>query len=333
MSGITIFIIIMFIIAIIVVISGSLAYNKRLEKVTSGELRDTHSRIPEPGTTAGITYKTVLIALAIITVMSVSSVIGLMHSLNNNVNSLKSQLHNVDMDLMELQRRVEEGDRLVYNLNWEITGQDLEKQTTDLKFSLDLKQYSNDTKVTLVLGDYEISLAETAPGTFSGQVTASLFERYEQIKACIKEGNVTKVETMDFYQDLFGDVLPIAQLDCSLTTKDSFKTTKCSGWFRLSYDLPEKIEKVTVTYFVDGKEYKTIDATTEAKECKQIDLDKNVTIERDLTILVETLSTGGYKTAKKSVLVYRTNSNYVEDDYERIYDASGNLVWENEKYN
>ena len=333
MSKIFILLLVIFVIAFIIVVAGLLAYNKRLEKVTRGELRDTHSRIPEPGTTAGVTYKTVLIALTIISVLSISTLIGQISSMSNNVSNLQSNLHNINMDLLELRQKVEDNGRLTTNLEWTVTGQDMAKKTVDLKFTVDLKQYSDDTKVMMVLGDQEFPLTREKAGTFSGQITSDLFQNYDQLKTCITEGSITKVETTDFDQNLFYDVLPFGGLECNFTSKDFGKKTKCNGWYKLVVYNPEKLQKVTVTYLVDGKEYKTFDATKMAKEYTQIDLDKDITIEKDLSLLVETISTDGYRIEKKYVLVYRTPAGSDAEEYEKIYDEAGNLVWENEKYN
>ncbi|MBR6476934.1 MAG: hypothetical protein IKS85_00665 [Lachnospiraceae bacterium] len=331
-SRIFFFVIIMIVLAIIIVVISFLAYNKRLEKISNGELRDTHSKLPEPGPTAGVTYKTVLICLTIIAVLSISTMIGQINSMSSNLSSMQSKLYNIDMELLELQRKVEENGRLTTDFYWEITDQNMEKKTATLKFSIGLKEYSEDTIVTLALKDQDVMLPRTAPGTFSGQITTNLFENYDQLKVCITDGGITKVETIDFYEYLFWNVLPMGSLECNLNSKDSSGKTKTSGWYRLHYESPDKIQSVTVRYLVDGKEVKTLDATTQAKNYEQINLDEEYTFERDLSLLVETLTTDGYRIVEKSYLSSRTSADFEDDDYERIYDGNGNLVWENEKY-
>ena len=333
MSKILFMVIILIVIAIIIVIVSLLAYNKRLDKVTSGEIRDTHSKLPEPGTTAGVTYKTVLICLTIIAVLSISTMIGQINSMSSNLSSMQTKLHEINMDLLEMQRKVEENGRLTTDLSWEVTGENPEKKTVDLKFTVGLKQYSDDTKVKMVLGDHEFALTKETAGTFCGQLTTELFQSYDQLKVCITEGAITKVETTDFYQNLFYEVLPFGGLECNFNSKDFGNKTKCSGWYRLVVYNPDKLQKVTVTCLVDGKEYKTFDATKMAKEYTQIDLDKDLSIEKDLSLLVETISTNGYKIEKKYVLVYRTPAGSDAEEYEKVYDEAGNLVWQNEKYN
>ncbi|MBP5669293.1 MAG: hypothetical protein J6X14_03190, partial [Lachnospiraceae bacterium] len=66
MSRIAVYIILLIVVAIIITVISIIAYNKRLDRITKGEVRDAHSNVPEPQATAGFTYKAVLIVLSII---------------------------------------------------------------------------------------------------------------------------------------------------------------------------------------------------------------------------------------------------------------------------
>lgn len=333
MSKIFFSVIIMFIVAIIIVVASLIAYNKRLEKVASGELRDTHSKIPEPGMTAGITYKTVLIALVIISVLSISSTAGVIRTLSSNVTNLQSKLHTISMDVMKLQDEVSRINSLLTDFSWELTGHDMVKKTATIKFSLGLKEYSKNTKVAIALKSFDADLTMTGHGTFTGEITTNLFEFYDQLKICITEGEVTKVESVDFYEYLFWDVLPMHGLECEFASKDAPGSAKCSGWYRLAFNNTEKIKKVNVRYVVDGKEVKSFDATAQAKENVQITLDKEYTYESAVSLIIETDTVDGYRIETRTIIAYRAPIANEDDDYERIYDEAGNLVWENEKYN
>ncbi len=332
MSKALFLVIILMILAAIIIIVSFLAYNKRLNRIASGEIRDTHSNIPEPGTTAGITYKTVLICLTIFTLLSVSTLTGIVRSMNNTINNMKSSQHDMNMNILELQRQIEQSNSLLSDISWEITGQDAEKKTVDLKFTISLKQFSENTTVTLGLKDKEFPLTKTTLGNYVGQITTSLFEDYEQLKVCITENGVTRVESANFDRYLFWDTLPMPRIECNFTSKDSMGKVKCNGWYRLAFNAPEKINKVTVTYLADGKELKSFDATKEAKENTQIDLEKDLTVEKNLALLIEIQTEDGYKICQKTIVIYKASPDSVDEDYERIYDSAGNLVWENEKY-
>ncbi|MBQ3905591.1 MAG: hypothetical protein II743_02390 [Lachnospiraceae bacterium] len=333
MAAVTIYIIIAIAIAGIITLISLVTYNKRLEKITKGELHDTHSKIPEPGTTAGVTYKTVLIGLTIVIVLSVSRLNGMIDGLNNTINYMKGTQHQMEMEILSLQDQLAQSGRLVAGSSWTITGEDLQKKTVDLQFSIELNQYSEDTRVTLGLGTQEITLKKTAAGTFSGTLTTDLFAYYDKLKIFIGEGNHTTVETEDFQQYLFWDVLPLPFMTCQFDNKDSFGKIKCNGWYCYSYELPEKLEKVTVTYIGDGKELKTVDVTSEVKEGAQIQIDKDLTVEKYLALRTTVITKDGYRIESQNDVVFKASPEYHGEDYERIYDAAGNLVWDNEKYN
>ena len=332
MSRIAVYIILLIVVAIIITVISIIAYNKRLDRITKGEVRDAHSNVPEPQTTAGFTYKVVLIVLSIIALLTISRVNGMIDGLNHTINNLQSQLHLMSMDMLELKESVEQSDNLVSNLSYEIAGEDMEKKTVDLNFSLNLKQYSENTKVTISLGNHEAQLKKTTPGTFSGKITVDLFGFYDQLKVCIAEDNITKVESSDFQQYLFWNVLPMPRLECNLESKESRGKIKCNGWYSLAFDNPEKIEFAAIAYVVDGKELEDFDATTEVKNGTKINLDKDMTVTSSLALKVDILTKDGYRISTQHVLAYSASPEYVDDDYERIFDSDRNLVWDNEKY-
>ena len=332
MSRIAVYIILLIVVAIIITVISIIAYNKRLDRITKGEVRDAHSNVPEPQTTAGFTYKAVLIALSIIALLTISRVNGMIDGLNHTINNLQSQLHLMSMDMLELKESVEQSGNLVSNLSYEIASEDMEKKTGALNFSLNLKQYSENTKVTISLGNHEAQLKKTTPGTFSGKITVDLFGFYDQLKVCIAEDNITKVESSDFQQYLFWNVLPMPRLECNLESKESRGKIKCNGWYSLAFDNPEKIEFATIAYVVDGKELEAFDATTEVRNGTKINLDKDMTVTSSLSVKVDILTKDGYRISTQHVLAYTASPEYVDDDYERIFDSDRNLVWDNEKY-
>ena len=57
MTNLAISIFVMIAIASVIVVISLIAYNRRLDRIARGEVHGTHNAIPEPGTTAGITYK------------------------------------------------------------------------------------------------------------------------------------------------------------------------------------------------------------------------------------------------------------------------------------
>ncbi len=332
MSGIILFLIFTFAIGVAIILVSVHAYNKHLDKVAKGEISDAHTRLPEPRATAGITYLIIITVLSVFTVTGISAANGRIQSINNSINELKRELSSVNRELLNLQAQAEKSNKLVSDYFWEIVDQDLTDKTATLKFSVGLKQYSDDTTVSLSLGNQTIPLKRTASGSFSGQLTTGLFDFYELLTVQITEGTLTTIETEDFYQNLFWDLLPMPHQECTLTAKYAWGKQTCSGSYRLACNSPEKIKQVTLTYFSGGKELDSFDATKEAKENLPITVKKTLPTNGDLAIRALILTTDGYQIDQMIYLVIPSSPDFHEDSYERIYDAGGNLVWENEKY-
>ncbi|MBR4607275.1 MAG: hypothetical protein IKO41_13760 [Lachnospiraceae bacterium] len=328
MSNLAGFIFILFLIAAVIIIVGVLAYNKRLDRITKGEVHDTHTRIPEPGTTAGITYKIVLMVLAVFAVLSISTANGLISSLNSSINNLKSEQNMLNREITQLRYQLEQNDRIASTTYWNIPEQNLETQTVKVQFTAELKQYSDNTSLALSHGNTEIPLKKTAPGVFSGDFTANLFEDFADMKLCITENGVTKIETTDFPQYLFWDILPMPSLQCTFDSSVTLdKKLKYSGSYMLMTSAQDQIEKATVTYMTDGKDLKTLDITKEAKALEQITLEKGLDLEKDLTFRIELTTKDGYKVVEQTTVIYETSYDS-DDEYLRIFDKDGKLIWE-----
>ena len=318
-------------IALLIILAGAIIsllslhiYNKRLDKITKGEIRDVHSKIPEPVTTAGASYKIVLMVICIITFISITALYGQISFLNEKNANMQSAQNDMEDELTQIRQLLEENNRLVSNTNWELTDADLDNNTVNVNFKAELKKFSDDTTVTLDLNGTSIPLSTITPGTYGKKFEAKLFEDYTQTKLLIKQNGITTTETtLIFPESLFWDYLPIPSLQCCFDSS----INSYSGWYMLTNDHPDDIEKVNVTYVSNGNELKTIDVTKEAKDQSQITVDKDLGIKKNLTLCIEILTKTGYKIQKQSAVIFEDNPNYVDDDYMKIYDPNGNLVW------
>ena len=167
MSGLATYIIIMLVLAAIIIFVSVRAYNRRLDRIASGEARDTHSSIPEPGTTVSAVYRIVLMVLAVITLLTVSAVSGKINSMQNDLGNLHSALNRMSGEMEELQRQLEDGKKIVSRFEWDVREPDYAAGTATVYFSAALKEYSADTAVTLNLGGRTVELTPTAdPGEY-----------------------------------------------------------------------------------------------------------------------------------------------------------------------
>ena len=209
MTNISISIFIMIGIASVIVVISLIAYNRRLDRIARGEIRDTHTALPEPGTTAGITYKVVLMALMILTVINVSTVSGLVIPMQNSINNLRSTNDDLYREINELHRDLAEQYKKASYSSWEPLSVDPAMNTAELKLYVGLKEYSEDTKVSIDLNGGEIPLTMGRSGEFSTTVTAGIFDQYRNAKLLINDGGRIYTESFDFPEELFWEYLPM----------------------------------------------------------------------------------------------------------------------------
>lgn len=323
-------------IALLLILAGAIIsllslhiYNKRLEKIAKGEIRDVHSKILDPGTTAGLSYKVVLIVIIIISFISIAGLTGRIDSLYNQINSMQRTQNSMESELTQIRYQLEESTKLVSSMDWNLTDEDLKNNSINVDLKVTLKSFSDDTTVTLDVNGTQIPMSKVSSGTYQKKFTANIFEDYTQLKLLITQNGITTVETpTDFPDYLFWSYLPMPSLECCFESDMKAGKLTYGGWYKLVTDYPEDIEKATVTYVSDGKDLKTIDATKEAKELSEITLEKGLDVKKDLTLRMEFLTKDGYKIEQQSVVIFEARPDLEDNDYLRIYDSNGTLVWE-----
>lgn len=328
MSGIAFIVLIMILLGTFISILSLYFYNKRLDKITKGEIRDVHSKIPEPSATAGISYKIVLMGISIIAVISLASLTGQISALNNTLNNLEHNQFSMQTELNQLLYQIEESNTLVSNADWMSTNLDLNKQTLDIVFDVSLKQFSDDTDVSLDTNGKLVPLKMTTPGSYHATFTADLFEDLKNARLLIKQNGVTQAETLNCFPDfLFWSYLPIPQYDCNLTSDIKQNKLKCSGWFKVMTNNTEDIEKATITYVSNGKDLKSIDGTKEIIDASQINIEEGLDLQKDLAVRVEIITKEGFMIQSQMVICYETAPTLADDDFTKIFDPKGNLIW------
>ncbi len=325
---ISIILLILIAIIVIAVIAGIMAYNRHLDKVAKGELRDTHSSIPEPRTTVSVAYSTVTMILLIIMFFSVMTV-------NGQLNSLQATLNNIQSDQMWITSRLDElneKERLIKNISYGFDNGDLKAGTTDVHISLTLNEYTADTTVSLTVGNDIVPLVQkNAGGIFEATIKKGLYEPYRESYAEITENGKTIVEDIDFPSELFMEYLPLPNMNFSFSSHGYSNKLKYSGSFSFIPDQSEEIESATVTYMTNGEDLKTFDATEEVKNGHEITLEKGLDLNKDLTLRIEFLTKNGFKIIKQTTVIHEGNHENDTPDLLRITDPDGDVVWE-EKY-
>ena len=331
MANISISIFIMIGIASVIVVISLIAYNRRLDRIARGEIRDTHTALPEPGTTAGITYKVVLMALMILTVINVSTVSGLVIPMQNSINNLRSTNDDLYREINELHRDLAEQYKKASYSSWEPLSVDTATNTAELKLYVGLKEYSEDTKVSIDLNGGEIPLAMSRSGEFSTTVTAGIFDQYRDAKLLINDGGRIYTESFDFPEELFWEYLPMPSFQATFDSDYTLGKLSYSGSYSVTVSSrPEDINTATLTYMTSGRDLKTIDITDKIKTGEWIELDKGLGVDKDLSFKTEINTKDGFKITKTSVMIYAADGTEYKEGL-TISDANGTVLYSEEE--
>lgn len=330
MMSVFAYIIIMTLIAAVIIVVSIVAYNKRLDKVTRGEVHDTHSAIPEPRSTAGVIYKTVLIILAILIYIGLSTVSGIISGLENRVSSLDSSVQGLTWEIENLRAELNQANSQVRSFNYEVS--DPVDNKVNVDFEIYLKDMSDGATASLSIAGREIELKKDSYGAYRCSAEIGIFENCYPAWVNVTRNGETTGETLDIPDYFFWDYIPFPMMSCQFNANEGLFGKKCEGSYALTLDHPDKIESVSVTYISEGRELKTLDITEQAVNGTYIELDKGLDIGDDLTFRIEINTNDGYRVVEQSLMIFEAKE-YPEDyEYERIYDLDGNLLWENEKF-
>ncbi len=316
--------------ALVIIISGIL-YNRHLDKVARGEEHDVHSRLPEPGTTAGITYKTVLMVFMVVAVITVGTMGGRISSMQSTITMMQSELNSANSQLAHIGYLLEEKDKIVSSRSYEVLKCDLESNKVEILYAVELKRFSQNTKVSLVLNGTKYELTGNNAGRFSGTLKLDLFASYPENNLIIEENGISTMEYAEFPDEIFWEYLPQPLYTCRFDSNTSMGKVKYSGSYSLDLKGAPRIKSVTVTYISGDTELKTIDITKEALAGENVELEEGLPIKDDLLFKTDIVTTDGYTVSKKIAMIYEAKDGYDPDEYMRIYDRNGNLLFESSK--
>ncbi len=315
--------------AILIVFIAVRAYNRRLDKIANGELHDTHSPVPEPNTTVGAAYRTVLLTIVVVLLLTVSAMNGRLSSLQSALNNMQSTQRRLESEISMLREQTERGMKRTASTSWEILSADCESRTCEIEFLADLREYARDTAVSLHLNDRKIPLEPYAAGAYRARFTADMFETCDRAALCITEGDRTTVEETDFPQELFWESLPMPSLSCRFSSDVVMGKMKYDGAYTIQTDHPEDVASVAVTYLSGGRELTTHDLTEATLAQRETELEKGLPLEKDLTFRIEIVTKSGFRIIDQSVMIYETSPDFEDTDFIMILDRDGNTVWEN----
>lgn len=316
-------IILILITGIAVAVVGVLAYRRRLNKVAKGEIRDTHNPIPTPETTVNGVYKVVLIVLVVIALLNTATLHGKLDSLQHSLNNLRS----AESELYVLRDMVEKNGKRIESMSFDFSDLDAAARTGKIHVTAALKEYSEDTAVTLQVSGQSIPLDRIASGTYGAAFTADLFTPYTEAALHIVDGGKTVVEPVydDFPMRIFWEYLPMPGIQSTLSFVERFGKLRYQGDYYICAEHLEDVEAVSVTYMTGGRDLKTIDVTKETLNHEKITPEKGLKPERDLTFRIEVVTKSGFKIIEQT-LMCGGSVNPDAAEFTQIQDLNGNVL-------
>ena len=325
------FIILLLIVAAVIILISIVAYNRRLDRITSGELHDTHSSIPEPGTTVGATYRIVLMVVVVLSFLGISTVKGTIDSMQNTINNLRNEQSMLSREIGSLRAQIEESGKRTASVSWDILDKDLTAFTAEITYTAALKQYTENTAAALDLNGKSIPLERSASGTYTARFTIDLSETFEDPQICITEDGKTIRESVEFPDNLLWKLLPFPEVSSSMSSGVRKGKLEYEGSYTVFTGHPEDVASASVTYLTGGKEIRTMDITQEVLDEKTITLDKGMELENDLVLRFEIVTRTGLRIVRSQIMMYKVSENPYEDekwDFLRVLDKDGNTVWD-----
>ena len=297
------------------------AYNRHLDRVVKGEERGTHSSLPDPASAADGIYKAVLAGICAALAIMTGALGGQISSLNSEVGGLRSEIRSLRQELEEK----EEESSLVQDVSFEVRDPNYKKMTARVSYKVLLKQYSEDTSLTLRLDDRTIPLEPLGSGAYGADFKLGLFDSFKEEVLTITEKGTSRTEDPCCSFTPFWDLLPVPSLECSLSFSPF---SKYGGSFRISTEFPEDIKEASLTYMTEGRDLKNVDVTEKVRSQDYIDLEKGLKIGNDLTARICLVTESGLVVTDQSVLIHHDGTDLDSLEYFRIEDQEGNVLWE-----
>jgi hypothetical protein len=247
---------------------------------------------------------------------------GQISSLHSEVSGLRSEIRSLRQ---ELEEKEEEDASLVKNVSFEVRDPNYKKMTARVSYKVLLKQYSEDTSLTLRLDDREIPLEPQGSGTYGTDFKLGLFDRFEEEVLAITEDGITRTEDPWCAFTPFWDLLPLPSL---VYSPSHSLFSKYGGSFLVDTEFPEEIQEASLTYMTEGKDLQTVDITEKARSQEYIDLEKGLKIGNDLTARIRLVTESGLVITDQSVLIHRDGTDLDALESLRIEDQEGNVLWE-----
>ncbi len=298
-------------------------YNRRLDKIAKGEARGTHTSVPEPKMTALIVYLTFIFLIVWLTLINSQRISSQSENYLDDIMDMKAEIS-------DLRREIEENSTHFRRISFVTRNADFKEKMVDIVYTIELKEYSDDTKVTVNIDGTDVALEKYAPGLYNGSFRTDMFKVIDNAVVKITDDGRTVTEDRnDLTGEMFWDVIPnISTYYQNASIHNSFGKLSFEGGYGVEIDDPENIDSVKVTYMTGDTEIKTLDITEDVLNGNRIVCDKITTEENEISFRYEVTTKEGLRIVDKRAVCFKDRPGNPENDYETVYDPDGNVLWE-----
>ncbi len=298
-------------------------YNRRLDKIAKGEARGTHTSVPEPKMTALIVYLTFIFLIVWLTLINSQRITSQSENYLDDIMDMKAEIS-------DLRREIEENATHFRRISFVTRNADFKEKMVDIVYTIELKEYSDDTKVTVNIDGTDVALEKYAPGLYNGSFRTDMFKVIDSATVKITDDGRTVTEDRnDLTGEMFWDVIPnISTYYQNASIHNSFGKLSFEGGYGVEIDDPENIDSVKVTYMTGDTEIKTLDITEDVLNGNRIVCDKITTEENEISFRYEVTTKEGLRIVDKRAVCFKDRPGNPENDYETVYDPDGNVLWE-----
>lgn len=140
----------------------------------------------------------VLIAAAIMLISMHSKLTRMEEELSMTRSELNREILGLRGDIYDLEVELEEQNSLISAFSYEVGDFDVDTMTSEVTFTCTPKSFTEDTTITLTLGDYEIALEKGSGGVFRGTKEMDIFAMLpETAVITITSGGVSQTQMTD----------------------------------------------------------------------------------------------------------------------------------------
>lgn len=259
MTSISRIVVITFAAGLLIAAAAVILYRRHLDRVVAGEEHGLHTNAAEPSDV----IRTVLICiLAIWLISCMSNISKMRNELQAMRQQMEQQYSQLSGQLYEMEEKLKAQDSVIGDYDFSFRDLDAESRTIVMQLRVSLKEYGEDTEVSVNCGG-DVTALENAGGVFSGNVQLELFRLYEDFPVLtVETGGVKKTQVLDGCPDGYPAeyLLPILVAGDRAQIKYRNGALIVSGGYTV-YDDGAKIQGLTVkssslVFELDGKTVK-----------------------------------------------------------------------------